>query len=154
MGNVFKVEEILKEYKYTEIRVEELRIIIKDIQNSTPGALKAICSDSIKISPTYSIAKMIENSVVQKSRIVDELEIKIYSLQRNNRIINKTLAAMGGQYEQLFYYKYINELENKEIARRLNISEMQVGRLLRRLLSRMEKMLLEKEYREVSNDEY
>lgn len=143
MGNVAKVEEILGEYKYVKIKVKDIQRIIIDINNNVPGVLKGICYDSIKTGATNNISKMIENKVMKKQDIIDELEIQIYALNRNNRIIDDTLVAMGQVYERLFYYKYIEELQNKEIAQELKVSEMQVSRLLRRLLSRMEKMLIE-----------
>ena len=118
------------------------RIII-DINNNVPGVLKGFCYDSIKTGATNNISKMIENKVMKKQDIIDELEIQIYALNRNNRIIDDTLVAMGQVYERLFYYKYIEELQRKEIAQELKVSEMQVSRLLRRLLQRMEEMLIE-----------
>lgn len=141
MGNVAKVEEILGEYKYVKIRVKDIQRMIVDINNNVPGVLKGICYDGIKTGATNNISKMIENKVMKKSEIIDELEIQIYALNRNNRIIDDTLAAMGQHYERLFYYKYIEELQNKEIAQELGVSERQVSRLLRRLLKRMEDML-------------
>ena len=143
MGNVTRVEIILKEYKYVEIKVAEYRRTIKDIQNNTPGALKAICNDSIKVSPTYSISNIIENSVNQKSSAIDELEIQIYTLQRNNRLIDKTLDVMGERYKYFFHLKYIKELSNKEISAELNLSERYAKSLNRRLLDKMSKTLLE-----------
>lgn len=151
MGNVAavketsKVEEILREYKYVQIKVRDIQRMISDINNNVPGVLKGICYDGIKTGATNNISKMIENKVMKKQDIIDELEIQIYALNRNNRIIDDTLVAMGQVYERLFYYKYIEELQNKEIAQELKVSEMQVSRLLRRLLKRMEKMLITEE---------
>lgn len=143
MGNVAKVEEILGEYKYVKIKVKDIQRIIIDINNNVPGVLKGICYDSIKTGATNNISKMIENKVMKKQDIIDELEIQIYALNRNNRIIDNTLASMEDKYQELFHYKYIKGLQNKEIAKVMNISESQVSRLTRRLLSRMEKMLIE-----------
>lgn len=142
MGDNRKVEKILEEYKYVQVKVKETQRMIKDIEDNVPGVLKAICYDGIKICPTNAISKMVENKTLKKSEIIDELEIQIYALNRNNRVIDNTLKAMGQPYELLFYYKYIEELQNKEISYMLNVSERQVSRLLRRLLDRMEKMLI------------
>lgn len=143
MGDKRETERILEEYKYVQVKVKETQRLIKDIEGNVPGVLKAICYDGVKICPTNAISKMIENKVMKKSEIIDELEIQIYTLNRDNRVIDNTLKAMGQPYELLFYYKYIEELSNREIAKALDISEMQVSRLLRRLLDRMNKMLIE-----------
>lgn len=141
MGRYEEVEAILREYKYVAVKVEEIKQNIFDIKINTPGALKAICTDSIKISPTHSISNVIENRVMKKEEIIDELEIKIYMLQRNNRIIDKTLAAMGQPYEKLFYYKYVEELSTEEISSILKVSTRQISRLQRRLIDRLKDML-------------
>lgn len=143
MGDTTEVEKILAEYKYVQIKVKDLRRQIWDVQNNVPGALKAICYDGVKTCPTNAISKMVENKIMKKSEVIDELEIQIYSLNRNNRIIDETLKSMKQPYERLFYYKYIKELSNKDIAEILEISERQLSRLLRRLLDRMNKMLIE-----------
>lgn len=143
MGNVATVEEILGEYKYVQIKVKDIQRMISDINNNVPGVLKGICYDGIKTGATNNISKMIENKVMKKSEIIDELEIQIYALNRNNRIIDNTLASMRSEYQELFYYKYIKDLQSKEIAKAMNISESKVSRLMRRLHLRMEKMLIE-----------
>lgn len=145
MENVVKVEEILGEYKYVEVKVKNIQRMIEDINNNVPGVLKGICYDSIKTGATNNISKMIENKVMKKQEKIDELEIQIYSLNMNNRIIDNTLDKMGETYKELFYYKYIKDLQNKDIALKLGVSESQVSKLTRRLHSRMEKMLIVEE---------
>lgn len=146
MGNTIDdkvtIEDILGEYKYVQIKVKEIKRMIEDVNNNVPGALKAICYGGVKTGVTNNISKMIENKFMKKSEIIDELEIQAYELNRTNRIIDNTLDKMGEKYKELFYYKYIKDFQNKDIARELGISEAGVSRLLRRLHGRMEKMLM------------
>ena len=80
MKEDISAEDLLKEYKYTEIKVKELQNQIRDIEQGVPGALKAVCSDAVKTCPTNRISKMVETRVLKKTEVIDELEIEIYKL--------------------------------------------------------------------------
>lgn len=142
------VEDILKEYKYTEVRVKEIQNQIKDIQQDVPGALKAICYDGIKTCPTNRISNVVEVRILKKSEVIDELEIEMYKLRVYNRLIDNTLKAMGRRYERLFFYRYIKEYNGEETARALNMTTVNVSRLNKKLIERMTVMLKREKARE------
>lgn len=145
MKEDISAEDLLKEYKYTEIKVKELQNQIRDIEQGVPGALKAVCSDAVKTCPTNRISKMVETRVLKKTEVIDELEIEIYKLRVYNRLIDSTLKVMGRKYETLFYYKYIEELNGKEIADILKMTTVNVSRLNKKLIERMNIMLKREE---------
>ena len=88
---------------------------------------------------------MVETRVLKKTEVIDELEIEIYKLRVYNRLIDSTLKVMGRKYETLFYYKYIEELNGKEIADILKMTTVNVSRLNKKLIERMNIMLKREE---------
>ena len=76
---VFKeVDEILKNLKYIDIYIKEKEYQIEKIKNGDRGAIQAICNDLFKSSPTNSISSRVENEVINRDRLISQLEGEIY----------------------------------------------------------------------------
>ena len=138
MSNFKKVENILYNYKYRKIYIDEMIALKEELEKGTPATVKAICMDAIKTSNTYNFSSIPESGIVDKSKKIDEIEIEIYTLNRNNRIVEKTLDVMKDVYKDLFQYKYIDEMPLYSIAQEMHLSEREVCRKRNQLVEKME----------------
>jgi len=137
-----KVEKILYNYKYKKIYVEGQMELKEHLENKEVGAVKAVCSDAIKTSQSYNFNSTVENEIGNIYKKIDEIDIDIYTSNRNNRIVEKTLEVIKPVHRDLFEYKYVQELTLDEISDKMHFTKQHIITLRKELVSKMGMALL------------
>lgn len=114
----------------------------KDIADALqmPQAKVEECNNLERRTNTISIDQIIgtdDNSISLVERIEDESQKEAFNSYENRMILDDALKLLEPLEQQLVVLNYYEGLNQREISERLDISQMQVSRKLKKALSKL-----------------
>lgn len=116
-------------YSYNDISefIEntEKKIIDMDLEENIT-TVGAINYDSIKISPTFNINRVMENKAVDRVDGAIELQIELYRNKKVIKDIDQCINNLSPTHRDIIKYRYIEGLSWLEIVGIMNYEERQL----------------------------
>lgn len=116
-------------YSYNDISefIEntEKKIIDMDLEENIT-TVGAINYDSIKISPTFNINRVMENKAVDRVDDAIELQIELYRNKKVIKDIDQCINNLSPTHREIIKYRYIEGLSWLEIVGIMNYEERQL----------------------------
>lgn len=116
-------------YSYNDISefIEntEKKIIDMDLEENIT-TVGAINYDSIKISPTFNINRVMENKAVDRVDDAIELQIELYRNKKVIKDIDQCINNLSPTHRDIIKYRYIEGLSWLEIVGIMNYEERQL----------------------------
>ena len=86
----------------------------------------AINYDSIKISPTFNINRVMENKAVDRVDDAIELQIELYRNKKLIKDIDQCINNLSPTHREIIKYRYMEGLQWLDIASKMNYEERQL----------------------------
>ena len=105
------------------------------------------CNNLDRRTTTISIDQIIgndENSVSLVEKIEDESQSEAFNSYENRMILDEAISKLDELERQLVILNYYEGLNQREISEKLNISQMQVSRKLKKAISKLFEIISKK----------
>lgn len=135
-----KVEALLYNYKKSQGEVENLKLKIKEIRQNY-DCIRAISYEE-KGSPTNAFNSSVENEIIKKEKEINaevfKLNCKEIQLEKIDNAINTLIA----REKTIVYMKYFEKRTSRDIAAKLDLTEVHVCRLKKRIINELTPLIL------------
>lgn len=139
-NNYAKVEGMLYGYKKTEAEIENLKLKIKEIEGNYRGT--GAISYEEKSSPTNAFNSSVENEVVHKEKEIKFINNKINFKEIQLKKINNAIGALEPREKTIIYMKYFDKKTNRDIAAKLDLTEVHICRLKKCVINKLIPLIL------------
>lgn len=105
------------------------------------------CNNLERRTTTISIDQIIgndDNSISLVEKIEDESQSEAFNSHENRIILNEAISRLDEIEQQLIILNYYEGLNQREISEKLNISQMQVSRKLKKAISKLFEIISKK----------
>ena len=105
------------------------------------------CNNLERRTTTISIDQITggdENSISLVEKIEDESQKQAFDSYENRMILDDAIKLLDNIEQQIIILNYYEGLNQREISERLNLSQMQVSRKLKKALSRLFEIISKK----------
>lgn len=139
-NNYRKVEGMLYNYKKTQAEIENLKLKIKEVERNYNGV--GAISYGERSSPTNAFSSSVENEVTHRDKeirsINDKIEFKSIQLEK----IDNAVGALEARDKSIIYMRYFEKNTNREIAAKLDLTEVHVCRLKKIIINELIPVIL------------
>lgn len=132
-----ETEMILKNMKFITIYIQQKEEHIKKIKDGDRGAIKAVCNDMVKSSPTHAINRPIENEVIRIDDLIAKVEGDIFEHKKNRKVISEAFKSMSEKQRKIFKYIYFEEKTLKDIAEEFDCTIANVHYMKKKIIEKM-----------------
>lgn len=138
--NYRKAEAMLYNYKKIQIEIDNAKLKIKEIEN-TNDEISAI-SYNEKGTPTNAFSSTVENAVMRKEKLIEQIERNIKSKEIKLQKIENAIDSLEQRQKSIVYMRYFDKKTNRYIANKLNVSEVHVCRLKNKIIKDLTPLMI------------
>lgn len=139
-NNYRKVEGMLYSYRKTQAEIDNMKLKIKEIEKDYKGT--GSISYEEKGSSTNAFNSSVENEILSKEREINSIlkEVKFKEIQLEK--IDNAIGALANREKSIIYMKYFDRKTSRDIAAKLNLTEVHVCRLKKCIINTLIPLIL------------
>lgn len=138
--NYRAVEAKLYNYKSNLAIIENLDLKLAEIEYDIngPGSINY----EEKTGKTNKFNSSVENEVIIREQKISELVCEIMKRKNELKMIDNSIDALLPREKQIIYERYFNNISGRDIAAKLNLTEVHVCRLKKDIINKLIPMIL------------
>lgn len=139
-NNYRKIEGMLYSYRKTQAEIDNMKLKIKEIEKDYKGT--GSISYEEKGSPTNAFNSSVENEILSKEKEINSIlkEVKFKEIQLEK--IDNAIGALANREKSIIYMKYFDRKTSRDISAKLNLTEVHVCRLKKRIINSLIPIIL------------
>jgi RNA polymerase sigma factor (sigma-70 family) len=139
--NIYKkTEALLYEYKTLVAEVKNLAIEIEELEHDYKGC--GAISYEEKTGPTNAFNSSVENEMLERRRRLNLLEDLKFKKDNQVKKIDNALESLDERSKDIVKLKYFEKVSNRNIANRLNVTEIWLCTLIKDAVNQISNLIL------------
>ncbi|OOM82310.1 sigma-70, region 4 [Clostridium puniceum] len=134
------IESKLYNYKSTQALVENLDLKLAEMKYDINGA--GAVSYEERTGKTNKFNSSVENEAIIREKKMFELTYEIMKIKNELAIIDNSIDSLLPREKQIIYERYFNKTSGRNIAAKLNLTEVHVCRLKKDIINKLIPMIL------------
>lgn len=133
--NYYKaVEAMLYTYRQAKTEIKNILIEIEEIENTYRG-IGAINYDDMP--KAHNVSSSVEAEVEEKEQRIEYLNQLTIKKENQVKKIDNALEALEDRELEIIELRYFNKISNREIGRKLNLTEQRVCIIKRNVINKL-----------------
>ncbi|WP_125153115.1 sigma factor-like helix-turn-helix DNA-binding protein [Clostridium rectalis] len=139
-NNYRKLEAMLYNYRKSEAEIENLKLKIREIENeyNSAGAI----SYEEKTQATNKFNSAVENEVMNRHKKISKISSYIERLEIQLEKIDNAVESLETREKSIVYMRYFDKKTSRDIAAKLNLTEVHVCRLKKMVINKLIPLIL------------